>query len=135
MGVEVRARHVQRAQEKRRLLGPDGEPIQGGDQVPFIQWLPDGKSEGRSIDRGAAVYTQAARFIAKGGRYAFVLRADDKAELVAGFFVDGGAKGEMAAIAEEIVPNGPEIGAAIDRLVAASVANMAQYTVTPETPQ
>lgn len=121
--------------ERPQLLGADGNPIRANEEIPFIQWLPNGESIGRSINRGSAVYAQAARFIAKGGRYAFVNRVDGMGELVAGFFLDDGAKGEMAVVAEQIVPNGPEIGPAIDRLVAASVLNMDRYTVTPETLQ
>lgn len=113
-----------------QLLGPDGSPIQPKQEIPFIQWLPNGESTGRSVDRGSVVYDQAKPFIACGGRYAFVLRADDMAELVAGFPVKEGEKGEMVVIAEEVVPNGPEIGPAVDRLVIASIANMDKLPVT-----
>ena len=116
---------------KTLVLGPDGEPIPQG-EVPFIQWQPDGTSVGRSADRGAAVYAQASKFIAKGGRYAYVIRLGGEAELVAGFPLDDGGKGEMALVAEEVVQDGPEIGPAIDRLVANSVANMDRFTVTTE---
>lgn len=112
-----------------QLLDAEGNPILKA-EVPFIQWLPDGTSTGRAIERSAEVAREAAKFMAKGGRYAFVLRADDQAELVAGFALDDSAKGEMLAIAEEVVPNGPEIGPAVDRLVAASVANMHKYVFT-----
>lgn len=117
-------------QRRAQLLGLDGEPIQPKREIPFIQWLPDGTSVGRSIVRSDAVHATAARFIAGGGRYAFVIRADDKGELVAGFSVKGGEKGEMVVVAEEVVPNGPEIGPAIDRLVAASIANLDKLPIT-----
>lgn len=127
----MRARHIQRAQARAaQLLGPDGEPIQTKEEIPFIQWLPNGKSIGRSVDRGSKVYAQAAPFLKCGGRYSYVLRSDNKAELVAGFTVKGGEKGEMVVVAEEIVPDGPEIGPAIDRLVAASVANLNDLPIT-----
>lgn len=126
----MRSRHVQRAPRRAQLLGPDGSPLPAREEIPFIQWLPDGKSIGRSVDRGAAVYAQAARFIAGGGRYAFVFRSDDRAKLVAGFPVKGGEKGEMVVVAEELVPNGPAIGPAVDRLVIASVANMNKLPIT-----
>lgn len=126
----MRARHVQRAQARAQLLGPDGNPIQPKQEIPFIQWLPDGKSTGRTIDRGSKVYADAAKFIARGGRYACVLYADGRAEIVAGFALDDSAKGEMLAIADETVPDGPAIGPAIDRVVAASVARMDNYTLT-----
>lgn len=111
------------------LLGPDGEPIPPKLEVPFIQWQPDGTSVGRSIDRGPVVYAQAKRFMDTGGRYAFII-TEGKGELVAGYPLEDGEKGEMLAVADETVPDGPEIGAAIDRLVAASVANMGNYTFT-----
>jgi hypothetical protein len=112
-----------------RLLGPDGRPIHRA-EVPFIQWLPDGTSTGRAIERSDMIAALAATFISKGGRYAMVWRVDNNAELVAGFVLDDSAKGEMLAIAEEVVPNGPEIGPAVDRLVLASVANLHKYTFT-----
>lgn len=118
-----------------QLLDASGSPIEKPAEIPFIQWLPDGKSVGRSIDRGPAVFEQAKPFIACGGRYAQVLRADGKAELVAGFFVKGGDKGEMVIVAEEVVPDGPEIGPAVDRLVANSVANLHKLPIDGETVQ
>lgn len=131
----MRTRYVLRRQKEAQLLDADGAPIATGQQVPFIQWQPDGTSIGRSIDRGAAVYAQAAKFMDKGGRYAYVIRLGGEAELVAGFPLDDGAPGEMALVAEEIIQDGPEIGPAIDRLVANSVANMDRFTVTAEAAQ
>ena len=120
----MRSRHIQRAQAKAQLLGPDGTPIARSGLIPFIQWLPNGKSTGRTIERDAKVCAQAKRFIAYGGRYSYILRSDGKAELVAGFPVKGGEKGEMYVVAEEVVSNGPDIEIAVDRLVAFSVANL-----------
>lgn len=131
----MRTRYVLRRQKEAQLLDADGQPIATGQQVPFIQWQPDGTNIGRSIDRGAAVYAQASKFMEKGGRYAYVIRLGGEAELVAGFPLGDGAPGEMALVAEEIIQDGPEIGPAIDRLVANSVANMDRYTVTPEAMQ
>ncbi len=116
--------------QRAQLLGPDGEPIPVTQEIPFIQWLPNGKSIGRGIDRGGNVYEQCKPFIACGGRYSFILRLDGIAELVAGFPVKGGEKGEMVVVAEEVVPDGPEIGPAVDRLVTASVANLHKLPVT-----
>lgn len=121
---------LEREAQRAQLLDATGTPIQKPEEIPFIQWLPDGKSIGRSIGRGSAVYAQAAPFIKCGGRYAHVLRADGMAELVAGFPVKGGEKGEMVIVAEEVVANGPEIGPAVDRLVAASVANLHKLPIT-----
>ena len=130
----MRTRYALRQQKRAELLDADGNPLAAG-SVLFIQWQPDGTSVGRSIDRGAVVYAQARQFMAKGGRYSFVIRLGGEAELVAGFPLDDGQKGEMAVVAEEIVQDGPEIGPAIDRLVANSVANMDRFTVAPETVQ
>ena len=66
----------------------------------------------------------AARFLASGGRYSYILRMDGYAELVAGIPVKNGEKGEMVVVAEEVVPDGPLVLPAIDRLIEASVANL-----------
>lgn len=113
-----------------QLLDADGTPIQKPELIPFLQWQPNQEKIGRLIDRGPAVYAQAHTFMKSNGYYAFVLRTDGMAELVAGFDVKGGELGEMVIIAEEVVPDGPEIGPAIDRLVAASVANMDKLPIT-----
>lgn len=131
----MRSRHVQRNQRRGQLLDADGKAVSAPTDVPFIQWLPDGSSVGRSISRSRDVCAQAARFLAKGGRYSLVIRLGGEAELVAGFPLDDGAKGEMALVAEEIVQDGPDVGAAVDRLVGNSVANMDRFTVTAETLQ
>ena len=132
----MRKRYVLRRQAEARLLDADGDPIEGaGTLIPFIQWEPNGNPVGRTIDRGPVVAAQAKQFMAKGGRYAYVIRLGGEAELVAGFPLDDGQKGEMAVVAEEIIQDGPEIGPAIDRLVANSVANMDRFTVVPETLQ
>lgn len=106
------------------LLGVGGIPMPPEPAVPFIQWLADGSSAGRAVIRDAAVYTQAARFLASGGRYALVHRDDDMIELAAGVPTTGGERGEMVVMAFEVVANGPELLAAVDRLIAASVAVM-----------
>lgn len=131
----MRSRKIRRTQARAKLLGPDGDPVDIVQEIPFLQWLPDGTSVGRSIDRGREVAIQAGKFLKKGGRYSCVIRLGGEAELVAGFPLDDGAKGEMALVAEEIVQDGPEIGPAIDRLVANSVANMDRYIIGTETVQ
>ena len=45
--------------------------------------------------------------------------------------VANGGKGEMTVVADETVPNGPEVTSAVDRLVIASVANMPLPTAAP----
>lgn len=115
------------------LLGLDGKPLRRL-EVPFIQWLPNGQSIGQSIDRGPEIYALAAAFIKQGGRYACVKRLDGMAEIVAGFHLDDGAKGEMLAVADETVPDGPQIGPAIDRVVRASNQNLHKYSFHRDTP-
>ncbi len=113
-----------------QLLDASGTPIPPKDDIPFIQWLPDGNAIGHLLSVNGNIYELALQFLKTGGRYSFVLRADNMAELVAGFPVKGGDKGEMVIVAEEVVPNGPEIGPAVDRLVAASVANLHKLPIT-----
>lgn len=125
----MRSRHIIRSQERRaQLLGPDGQPIvsKKDTEIPFIRYNPSpGVERGlQTVDRGKLVYAQCLPFLARGGQYVSRIRPDGKAHLVAGFPMKGGARGELAIVAEEIVENGPAIGEAIDRLVAASVANM-----------
>ena len=113
------------------MLGPDGQPIASAKkEVPFIQWQPGRANIGRMIDRGPDIYAQAASFLKCGGRYAFILRDDGMAEMVAGFPVKGGEPGEMLVVAEQVVPNGPAVGPAVDRLVVASLANLPAVTAT-----
>lgn len=113
-----------------QFLGPDGQPInKSPDLIPVVQWLPGGNSIGRLADRGEGVYAVACRFLSAGGRYYSAFRADNVAELVAGFPVEDGAKGEIVLVARETVENGVEVGLAIDRLVIASVEQMGREDV------
>lgn len=112
-----------------QLLGPDGQPIvsKQDTEIPFIR-LNASRAVKRSlhtIDRGAKVYAECLPFLSRGGRYVCQLTPLGQAQLVAGFPVKGGAKDELALVAEVIVNNNPgEIHAGVDRLVAASIANM-----------
>ncbi len=121
----MRNRHIQRMQQRAQLIGLDGMPITSmAKGILFTQWLPGGKSIGRSIDRGPEVNAHADRFIARGGRFSYVIRAGGIAELVAGFPVKRGQRGEMTVVAQMTVPDGPSVPLAVDRLVAMSIANM-----------
>lgn len=128
----MRSRHIERMQKRTpQLVGLNGRALvsKGSQQIPVIQWLPDGTGEGHFFDRGPKVFAQADQFLAKGGRYACVLDGGN-ARLVAGYPVKDGAKGEMIVVAEETVPNGPGVPRAVDRLVAASIADMPRVTST-----
>lgn len=124
------SRSILRRQERaQRLLGPDGTPIvrKQDTEIPFIRYnaAPGVYRSLHTIDRGAKVYDQALPFMSRGGRFVCQITPWGKAQLVAGFPVKGGADGELDVAAEEIVENRPrDIEAAVDRLVAAAVANM-----------
>lgn len=126
----MRSRHILRTQERAtRLLGPDGQPIvsKKDTEIPFIRYNPSpGVERGlQTIDRGLKVYAQALPFLSRGGQYVCRITPAGKAHLVAGLPVKGGARGELAIVAEETVENRPDVvGVAVDRLVAESAANM-----------
>ena len=121
----MRSRHIERMKRRAQLVGLDGQPlVTKAKGVPFIQWLPNGKSVGRLIDRGEEIGLLADRFMDRGGRFSFVIGLGGIGQLVAGFPVKGGSKGEMVVVAEETVQDGPAVLEAVDRLVRASVRDM-----------
>lgn len=126
----MRGRSIIRAQARTaRLLGPDGQPIvsKKDTEIPFIRYNPSpGVERGlQTIDRGLKVYAQALPFMSRGGQFVSRITPSGKAHFVAGFPVKGGARGELAIVAEETVDNTPDaIGAAVDRLVAAAARDM-----------
>lgn len=106
------------------LLGPDGAPlINGGShpEIPFIRALPNGLRTLQTIDRGPELYASACKFIARGGRYMIAIMDTNHVELVAGM---EDCEGRLIKVAHETSGNGPELMAAVDRLVRASVENM-----------
>ena len=120
---------LRRLEKRARLLGPDGRPIESkrDTEIPFIRHNPSPgvKRSLHTIDRGPKVYAKALPFLSRGGRFACQITPQGEAHLVAGFPVPSGAEGEMAMVAEEIVPNNAAaIGVAVDRLVAAAVRDM-----------
>ena len=120
---------LRRLERRAQLLGPDGQPIASkrDTEIPFIRHNPSPgvKRSLHTIDRGPKVYAEAIQFLSRGGRYVCQITWDGKAQLVAGFPVPGGAEGELAIVAEEIVENNPgAILPAVDRLVTASVRDM-----------
>lgn len=111
------------------LLGPDGLPVSSkkDTEIPFVRYNPArGLKRGlHTIDRGAKVYAQALPFLSRGGEFVCQITPWGAAQLVAGFPVKDGARGELAIVAEEIVPNDAgAIGEAVDRLVAAATRDM-----------
>ncbi len=120
---------LRRIEKRARLLGPDGRPIESkkDTEIPFIRYnaAPGVAKSLHTIDRGPKVYAEAIQFLSRGGRYVCQITPFGKAQLVAGLIVEGGADGELAVVAEEVVENKPDhINAAVDRLVAASVRDM-----------
>lgn len=120
---------LRRIEDRARLLGPDGQPIASkrDTEIPFVRHNPrPGVSRSlHMIDRGPKMYALAIQFLSRGGRFACQITPFGEAQLVAGFPVEDGAPGELAIVAEEIVPNNEgAIYAAVDRLIAAAVRDM-----------
>jgi hypothetical protein len=90
--------------------------------IPFTQYLrPNGRRRDVEIDRPSDIQALARRFIESGGRYECEHLTTGEASLTAVKEIDG----EEQDIAIEVVPNGPEVPAAVDRLVRASAARFA----------
>lgn len=105
------------------LLDADGTPIQPKPEtaIPFVRIYPTGLRGLQTIDRGESMYTLACQFIAAGGRYGICIEEDGTVDMVA---VMKDATGDDGLAAQEHSTNGPELLAAVDRLVKASVADM-----------
>lgn len=81
--------------------------------IPFTQYLmPHGRKSEVSIDRPDDVAAKAREIIAKGFRFECEMLSDYGTVFLA--ITDPG-KGDMEC---EIVPNGPEVPDAIDRMIA-----------------
>jgi hypothetical protein len=90
--------------------------------IPFTQYLrPNGRRRDVEIDRPSDIEALARQFIESGGRYECEHLTTEEASLTAVKEIDG----EEQDVAIEIVPNGPEVPAAVDRLVRASAARFA----------
>jgi hypothetical protein len=86
--------------------------------IPFTQYLrPDGRRTDVSIDRPADVEAMANVFISAGGCFECEELLTGHASLTAVFPLNEGPED----IAIEVVPNGPPVEAAVDRLVASAV--------------
>jgi hypothetical protein len=85
--------------------------------IPFTQYLrPDGRPTPVEIDRPEDIERMAQRFIDAGGRFECEHLTTGHASLTATW------NGEDIAI--EVVGNGPEVPAAVDRLVASASAQV-----------
>jgi hypothetical protein len=90
--------------------------------IPFTQYLrPHGRKAEVSVERPAEITTLAQQFIAMGGWFECEELSTGHASLTACMLVDD----EPGDIEIQIVPNGPEVPSAVDRLVRAAVANAA----------
>lgn len=86
--------------------------------IPFTQYLrPDGRPSDEGIEMSAEIEALAQRFIAAGGRYEAEVLREGTVSLTA---VHDDA--EEKDIAIELCPNGPEVDAAVEKLVRKSIA-------------
>jgi len=110
------------------LVGYDGKPVPKGptvslpNEVHVILRRPNGEESLFSLVRSKAIYWKASAFIARGGRYAGTIDANDDVNLVALAWHE--LISDWIVIAEETVRNGPSLADALDRLVTKSFDNM-----------
>ena len=90
--------------------------------IPFTQYVrPNGRRRNEMFDAEPEIEALADRFIAAGGRYECEVLTDEiTVSLTACMRVDG----EDKDIAIQLCPNGPEVPAAVERLVHASVEKL-----------
>jgi hypothetical protein len=108
----------------RYLDDYEPELILGPHDVPFTQYLrPDGRRRKVCIERAPDVAAQAQRLINAGYHF-------DIEELMNGTVSmtvepdQPDAEGETFPIASELVPNGPAVPDAVDRLIAHAIARI-----------
>lgn len=90
--------------------------------IPFTQYLlPNGRKQPQWIDRPADVEAKAREFIAAGGWYECEILTTGQVSLTACLTVAA----EPQDIEFQICANGPEVEAAVDRLVDASLKHVA----------
>lgn len=98
-------------------------PGMGPNGVPFTQFLrPDGRQIGVWIDRSPEVAEIARALAADGVRFEVEHLMTGEASFEA---VRDGSDGEPDSLASEIVPNGPGVPEAVDRLVREAAAVIA----------
>lgn len=99
--------------------------------ITFTQYLrPNGRKRRTKIDRPPDIEELANQFIAAGGWYESEELNTGHASLTACFVVDN----EQKDIAIEVCKNGPEVPAAVDRLVRKSIAYITVDQPGPQTP-
>lgn len=87
--------------------------------IGFTQYLrPDGRTRAVEIEMPAEVEALAAHFVAAGGRFECEELRTGEASFTAVFRVEG----EIQDIAIEVVPNGPPVVDAVERLVRRATA-------------
>lgn len=90
--------------------------------IPFTQYLrPNGRRTEVSIRRPPEIEEMAYAFIKKGGRFECEELTSGDASLTAVFGLDG----EEDDVAIEVVPNGPAVPDAVDRLVRKAIKTAA----------
>lgn len=88
-------------------------------EIPFTQYLrPDGRKRAVSIERPAEVVEVAHRLITAGYRFECEELATGHVSLTV---VDPHDEGDIAI---QVVPNGPEVPNAVDRLIADAMKHM-----------
>jgi hypothetical protein len=86
-------------------------------EIPFTQYMrPDGRQVPVSIDRPEGISTKAAAIIERGFRFEVEHLTTGQASL--------SIAGEDGDIDIEVVPNGPEVPLAVDRLVERQFARL-----------
>lgn len=88
--------------------------------IPFTQYLrPDGRKRSVEIEMSQEIEAMAQKFISSGGWFEVEELYTGHASLTACKEVEAG---EPDDIAVEVVPNGPEVPAAVERLVHKAMA-------------
>lgn len=111
--------------------------------IPFIQKLPDGRRIAIAIKRDTDTENLAQDFIDAGGRYLVEMippnkvpeTPDDPAGMprVHIMAIIDTKSGQAEKVAEDTVPNGPELPKAIDRLVQASHHHLPPFEMVRRT--
>lgn len=90
---------------------------QSSGPIQFTQYLlPSGEPRRVTINRPMAVVDQARRIIERGARLETELLRTGEVSLTIEYEHDN--NGEIESLAHEVVPNGPEVPLAVDRLIA-----------------
>jgi len=113
-------------------------PTMGASEIPFIRVFPSGEKRLQTLERPQDIYLKACKFIAHGGRYLVSIlikpnNVEVEAEVIAAMPMnevldDNGVvrqEQHVREVASEKCPHdGPELLAAIDRIIEKSVARL-----------